>query len=308
MCRAADPLCLQKAPVFENLGRSLPYNPLPVPAIDNLLGQRFPPIPSHLSRVLFVPKHDNTINHLPIYEVSDAYRRAVKDAAPGSNGYRVSLWFMNRPKGDGTDAAEVRQFVNNRADHITVEERSLNPANSAVAVINLPTGRNEPTTITGPGETRRSIRVAPSLPAPISQPAMTRSVNANVPQFPTLVVDDATSREGGAQYQIRPVGPGSVFYQLVRYRPDPWGVGTDSEIAAVYHHAGPHLTHPVDHSEGVLLVPGTCNPPADVLAVAMVIVLLWYIRELDAPPTAKGSSLSKMLGNLRIGKGVMRTD
>lgn len=119
-------MCLRKAPIFENLGRSLPYNPLPAPAIDNLLGPRFPPVPAHLSRVLFVPKHDNTVSHLPIYEVTDAYRRAVKDAAPGSNGYRVSLWFMHRPTGDGTDGAQVRFFVNNEADHISVQERSLN--------------------------------------------------------------------------------------------------------------------------------------------------------------------------------------
>lgn len=135
MCRVADPFCLRKAPVFENLGRSLPYDPLPAPVIDSLLGQRFPPIPSYLSRVLFVPKHDNTVSHLPIYEVTGAYRAAVKNAAPGSSGYRVSLWFMDRPKGDGTDAAEVRLFVNNQADHVTVEQRSMNPAENGIAIM-----------------------------------------------------------------------------------------------------------------------------------------------------------------------------
>ena len=135
MCRPADPLCLRKTPVFDNLGGTLPYHPLPTLAIDNLLGQRFPPIPSHLSRVLFMPKHDNTVTHLPVYEVTNAYQAAVKDAVPGSNGYRVSLWFMDRPKGDGTDAAEVRIFVNNQADHVTVEERTMNPAEGAVAIM-----------------------------------------------------------------------------------------------------------------------------------------------------------------------------
>lgn len=104
------------------------------------------------------------------------------------------------------------------------------------------------------------------------------------------------------QWSIRPVGPGSVCYHLVRYRSDAWGVGTDSEIAAVYHHAGPHLALPVDHSEGVLLVPAAPDPHDDVLAIAIVIVLLWHIRESDIPAPAKSSSLSKMLGNLRIGK------
>lgn len=122
-------------PSFENLSRSLFYNPLPAPAVDNLLGQRFPPIPAHLSRVLFVPKHDNTAGHLPIYEVTDAYRKAVKDAVPGSNGYRVRLWFMHRPLDDGTDGAEVRFFINYEAGHTTVEERCLNQAEGTVATL-----------------------------------------------------------------------------------------------------------------------------------------------------------------------------
>ncbi|KAK8045917.1 hypothetical protein PG996_013981 [Apiospora saccharicola] len=122
-------------PEFENLGRALPYNPLPVPAIDNLMGQQFPPIPKNLTRVLFVPKHNNTVSHLPIYEVTDAYRKAVKDATFGSHGYRVSLWFMHRPKGDGTDEAEVCFFVNIHTDNITVEERCLNQGEGTVATM-----------------------------------------------------------------------------------------------------------------------------------------------------------------------------
>ncbi|KAK8097075.1 uncharacterized protein PG998_005297 [Apiospora kogelbergensis] len=129
-----------------------------------------------------------------------------------------------------------------------------------------------------------------------------RPVEPIVTQFPTLVVNNATSGEE-AQWQIRPVGPGSVCYHLVRYRQsDPWNTGTDAEVAAVYHHAGPHLSHPLDHGEGVLLVPENQDPNADVLVVAMVVVLLWYIREIDVPAPAKASSLSKLLGSLRISK------
>ncbi|KAK8137165.1 hypothetical protein PG984_005105 [Apiospora sp. TS-2023a] len=288
---------------FDNLGRSLEYNPLPAPVIDKMLGQRFPPIPAHLSRVLFVPKHNSTVGHLPIYEVTDVYRKAVKDATFGSHGYRVSLWFMHRPKGDGTDEAEVCFFINNQADHIIVEQRCLNQADGTVATINLPTGRDEPAVIIGPGQAKSSVRVSTDLPTPsTSQPTSTSSVGPKDPQYPTMSVETTTGQDV-TKWKVWPVGPGSACYHLVRCSSDASRVGADSEIAAIYQHAGPHLTLPVDHSEGIMLVPEVRDPQDEILLVAIVVALLWYVRELNVSAPARTSSLSKMLGHLRIGKG-----
>lgn len=128
-----------------------------------------------------------------------------------------------------------------------------------------------------------------------------KSADAKAPQYPTLTVETTTGHDV-ARWYVQPTGPGSVCYHLVRHKSDARNVGTDSETAAIYQHAGPHLTLPVDHSEGILLVPGASDPHDEVLVVAIVIVLLWYVRGLEIPAPAKTSLLSKMFGSLRIGK------
>lgn len=67
---------------------------------DHQLGRRPSPAPAHLSRILYIPHHDDHALHLSIYEAAERYRRAVEDTLLGSTIYTTSLALMATPDGD----------------------------------------------------------------------------------------------------------------------------------------------------------------------------------------------------------------
>jgi hypothetical protein len=72
-------------------------------AMDSLIGRNPTLPPAYLSRILYVPRHDNSTPHLPLYDVSDLYRKTVGDTPMGSSMYTVKVSGMKKPAGDGTD-------------------------------------------------------------------------------------------------------------------------------------------------------------------------------------------------------------
>ncbi|RYP86602.1 hypothetical protein DL769_000670 [Monosporascus sp. CRB-8-3] len=271
---------------------------LPVPVLDNLQGQKYPPQPAHLSRVLFIPKHNSAATHLPIYEVTDAYTSAVRDTALGSNMYKINLMYMDRPKGDGTDA-DVRFFVDVNGDKtsITIEERSMSSKERAITTITLPSERNEHSVLTRPGLDTSCIQ-AVSNSDPASQAGESRSVDTKSRNYPTLTVKSADNAE--IQWKVQPNDHGALCYHLLGKGSDAADESTDFQLKAIYHHAGANLRHPLDYSEGVLLLPGVQDSKDDAAAVALVIVLLWHIRTLD--DQQEKTSLSKIISRLGIRK------
>lgn len=91
---------------FPSFGRSICHAPVPVDAVDHLLGRHLAAPPAHLSRVLYIPRHDRAVSHLPLYDVSADYARAVAGAVMGSSKYRVSLALMQRPSGEGGEGVD----------------------------------------------------------------------------------------------------------------------------------------------------------------------------------------------------------
>jgi hypothetical protein len=81
-----------------------------VASIDSLLGRKPSVIPSHLSRVLYVPKHGSSSFHLPLYDVSGEFSRAMGDTLIGSSLFTTKLAMMKTPSGEGRDA-EVRYLI-----------------------------------------------------------------------------------------------------------------------------------------------------------------------------------------------------
>lgn len=71
------------------------------------LGRQLSATPSHLSRALYVPRHDSSMSHLPLYDISTRYADAVGDLPIGSSKYAVKLGLMQRPRGDGGDDIPV---------------------------------------------------------------------------------------------------------------------------------------------------------------------------------------------------------
>ncbi|RYP91584.1 hypothetical protein DL770_002298 [Monosporascus sp. CRB-9-2] len=259
---------------FKTLSNTLPYSALPLPVLDNLRGRKYSPQPPHLSRVLFIPKHNSAATHLPIYEITDAYTRAVRGTALGSNLYKVNLMYMDRPRGDGTDA-DVRFFVDVNGDKtsINVEERSMTSKEGAITTITLPREQNEHSVLT-----RSSLDTSYIQAVSNSDPAFRAdertAVDTKFRNYPTLTVKSADNAE--IQWKVQPNDDGGLCYHLLEKRSDVAYESTDFQLKAIYHHAGAHLCHPLDYSEGVLLLPGVQDSKNDATIIALVIVLLWH--------------------------------
>ncbi|KPM42930.1 hypothetical protein AK830_g3597 [Neonectria ditissima] len=297
MCRPSDPYCRKPTAPFGSLSNSLPYSPLPVPVIDRLLGRTFSAPPAHLSRVLFLPKHNSKVTHLPVYEFTDAYRQAVKDAPLGSSLYKINMMFMSRPRGDGTDA-DVRFFVDVTTDksRVAIEERSMATKQGSTATITLPTEQQEDSVLTVPGLGVFHVRASANL-----QSGTDESGRPSAPgfrQYPALTME--SSDEPGTQWNVRSEDSSSLCYFLTESSVNERGERTQLRTHAIYHYAGSNTHHPVDHSEGVLLVPDSEDSQNQVISVALVFLLLWHMRELDTQQ--QKSSLSKLLRKLSIGK------
>jgi hypothetical protein len=91
------------------------------------LGRVLTQTPSHLSRVLYIPRHDGKTPHLPLYDVSSRYVDVIGDTAMGSGKYTVALGTMAKPGGgggdDGGDVAYLVDFVDLRVDGVTARVR-----------------------------------------------------------------------------------------------------------------------------------------------------------------------------------------
>ena len=68
------------------------------------LGRRPMQTPAHLSRVLYIPSHNDTTDHLPLYEAGHLYRRAVGNTFLNTSLYTAKLRSMERPRADGMNA------------------------------------------------------------------------------------------------------------------------------------------------------------------------------------------------------------
>lgn len=113
-------------------------------------------------------------------------------------------------------------------------------------------------------------------------------------QYPALSM--ASDDRSGMQSQLRPQGPGSLCYHLTETSQSKYGKEAKPRVMAVYHYAGGHPHHPVDHSEGVLLLPDIRNPQREMIVIEL---LLWHIQDLECP---KEKILSKFLVRLGLRK------
>jgi hypothetical protein len=80
--------------------------------LEKVMGRRLSATPTHLSRVLYLPRHtDADVSHLPVYDISTRYAEAIGGVPVGSSMYTVKLGTMARPRGDGTDDVDVAYLV-----------------------------------------------------------------------------------------------------------------------------------------------------------------------------------------------------
>ncbi|KAK7451457.1 hypothetical protein Landi51_04828 [Colletotrichum acutatum] len=299
MCQPTDPYCwfspthLESNNSLDSLDKPLPYNPEPIASqsLAQARENRVPLPPAGLSRILFFPRHTSTVTHLPVYDVNNIYNKAVKGAPMGSGMYKINMMFMRRPKGDGMDS-NVEYFINVAPDQslVTVHQRSVVLNDTYAITVTLPYKRQEESALEVPGLGNFHV-IASRFPP--------NSMEKNEPsqskfrQYPALAM--ASNDHPGTQWQLRPQDPGSLCYHLTELNQSNHGEKPEPHIMAVYHYAGGHPHHPVDHSEGVLLLPNNRDPQREMAAIGLVFLLLWHMRDLEC---SRENILWKLLGRL----------
>ncbi|KAF9893203.1 hypothetical protein FE257_011626 [Aspergillus nanangensis] len=250
------------------------------------MGREISATPSHLSRALYIPHHDATVSHLPIYDVSFRYADTVGDLPIGTSKYTVKLGMMERPRGDGVDniavahnAAFVR--VGNDGPVVgTVQCRGELMAQGPEVEVTIDTADDTACSLLQRDPCRFESRGTPT-PVMVSHeipPSKTRVGTFEHPFFTFKIpgdIDMATF-----QWQIHPVEHGRLRYTLVRKASGDNDIPKE-QVCAIYHHIGLGASLSLPHSEGVLLLPPRMSSETEAMVVASTLGFLWRLREMN---------------------------
>lgn len=66
---------------------------------------------AHLSRALYIPRHDRKATHLAVHDISTQYNAAKGTLPVGCTKYAVAVGVMPKPQGDGPDDITVSYDV-----------------------------------------------------------------------------------------------------------------------------------------------------------------------------------------------------
>jgi hypothetical protein len=61
--------------------------------------------PSHLTRVLYIPRHDGSASHHSLHDISVPYKETVAQRVMGTASYVVSLGQIPKPPASGSECA-----------------------------------------------------------------------------------------------------------------------------------------------------------------------------------------------------------
>lgn len=228
------------------------HGSLPAPDLHEAqLGRRLAPTPPHLThRILYVPSHNDTATHLPVYEFTHDFHDAVKDEPLGSSRFKTRLGLMAKPCGDGRGSSRVAYLL----DFEPSEARRRSSSGPEGAGRG---GRRKSSSIVGGGVVTRAVvqrrmmfgagaevglTIPPHPPVPearleegavacVVSPASTTvdiPVVASFPVTPTVskygcsrnawftfTVSSLLDEERTLQWQMHPVEQGMLRYTLV---------------------------------------------------------------------------------------------
>ncbi|EKV06495.1 hypothetical protein PDIG_76920 [Penicillium digitatum PHI26] len=238
---------------------------------------------AHLSRAVYIPRHDRNATHLAIHDISTRYAAAKGTLPIGCTKYAVAIGVMPKPQGGEPDDTTVLYDVN--FNHEKEEEavvglvrgRKSSSPSSGVKLEISPT-EEEAAVLTTNGADESEIILDVTYPIP---PSSTRNGIVKHPYF-TFRVPDADVGSTTYQWQIHPSRIGRLRYTLV-HRPAPQEKQqepSDADIQAVYYHIGLDDSLYLPHSEGLLLLPAGRSSIGESIVVSSALGMLWRLREL----------------------------
>ncbi|CRL24560.1 unnamed protein product [Penicillium camemberti] len=259
---------------------------------------------AHLSRALYIPRHDRKATHLAVHDISTQYNAAKGTLPVGCTKYAVAVGVMPKPQGDGPDDITVSydvDFNREKDEEAVVASLKCRAPSSLSAEVDLAicTTEEEAAILTTDGANETEIFLGVTYPIPTSS---TRTGIVKHAYF-TFQVPDTDGGSTTYQWQIHPSRNGRLRYTLVR-NPAPQEAQqepSDNDIQAVYYHIGLDDSLWVSYSEGLLLLPSGHSSVGESIVVASALGMLWRLRELHRGKGKIGKTSEKKsrLGSIK---------
>ncbi|KAG6215277.1 hypothetical protein E4U34_005695 [Claviceps purpurea] len=294
--------------------------------LDSGLGRNPSALPTHLSRVLYIPEH-STLN-LSLYDAREPFQQAVY-VSPfgsehlvgrpliGSRFFKTRVNTMDREKVMQSGAPlYVVELDGDRIDDevdISVTMRanaSVSDAVDSTAKINIQVPMSTDDFSLTFETSKQTENQTQHIAVSATYPLQSVHSKAGIIRFPFFAFSLDDEKSTGYEWQIHPLDHGMLRYtlfQLPSHSPTSGGNVApprecpDAETIAIYHHLGHENSLFRPTSEGVLLLPGPEMPALlEMVTVASLLVLLWKIRGtarqgLGKEPQSKKRSLAEKL-------------
>ncbi|KAF5243542.1 hypothetical protein FANTH_8121 [Fusarium anthophilum] len=243
-------------------------------------------VPAHLTKALYIPKHDDTTSHFAIYDISKEYSKKVGVHPMGSESYKVELCLLRKPS--GYHAGDNARFLVDVDASVSIHERVMG-RDPLEAEVSSP--------IDGDGSVTLQIHSAHSsfeLTARECYPLPEKETKKRIVRYPYINIDGAfADLLHRCNWQVDPAGKGPLRYELVDMdRQD----DDDGSILAIYHHQGFESELPSSYNHGVLLLPSDSTPLFDITVVSSLMALLATIRK--QPAARKRSRFRSLMASL----------
>ncbi|CEJ54856.1 hypothetical protein PMG11_01145 [Penicillium brasilianum] len=278
------------------------------------LGKGSPP-PSHLTKILYIPHHEEGTSHVSVAEVTAQYKESVKERGMGSASYVVALGRMPKPQAGGTEPATEENEVLYNVDfkdaalHLKSVASSSSAGSLVEANVTMESAENKAALIRLKSQEKDSVERPEdtAISMSISYPIPPISIRKRVYVYPYFAFQIPGEDKTYLEWQIHPVSQGRLRYTLVRVPQKHEtvegaapSIPLDKDFLAVYHHVGDTVSLPLPTSEGVLLISPDMNPETEAIVVASVLGLLWQLRQISTTGIQPGADrkVSKFIKRL----------
>ncbi|WKT50769.1 hypothetical protein QSH57_015739 [Fusarium oxysporum f. sp. vasinfectum] len=244
-------------------------------------------VPAHLTKALYIPKHDDTISHFAIYDISKEYSEKVGVNPMGSERYKVELCLLRKPSGH--HVGDNARFLVDIDASVSIRERVMgrDPLDAEVSP-----------PIDGERSAKLQIHTGDSLfelTGHECYPLPEKETKKRIIRYPYMSMsgNHGPSKALRCDWQVHPAEKGPLRYELVDL--DRQGEG-DGSILAIYHHHGFESELPTSYSHGALLLPNDSTPLFDITVVSSLMALLATIRK--QPAARKRSRFRSLMASL----------
>ncbi|KAG6112940.1 hypothetical protein E4U13_004057 [Claviceps humidiphila] len=293
--------------------------------LDSGLGRNPSALPTHLSRVLYVPEH-STLN-LSLYDAQETFQQAVYVSPFGSEHlvgkpligsrlFKTRVNTMDREKvmQSGAPRYVVELDGDRIKDGVNIfatmrAHASVSDGVDSTTKINIKVPMSTDGFSLIIKNSKETEDQTQHIAISATYPLQSVHSKAGIIRFPFFAFS-LDEKSICYEWQIHPLDHGMLRYTLFQLPSHPPASGgnvappreyPDAETIAIYHHLGHENSLFRPTSEGVLLLPGPEMPALlEMVTVASLLVLLWKIRDTaregpEKEPRPKKRSLAEKL-------------